>query len=290
MTLLLASRLSRLLDTSRTSTFTRSSGFAPQSYLSTLPFSSPSFFVFVSQQYNHRSTMLSIQDVEFRGSMVFAWYCLPQSHPFKQTTLSSKSRWMACLCDAFGAAYYRRKPLLDNDDYDIDFYTADPVSATDLAASSTTSASSREQLEALGYYRAAHALAIISRSIARQLFNPKSNSEGLSFQAILNFNQKLQAWRDQYLASVGVPSNFQAQWDFVAAVSACSSDATYHIMWIILFNALDSCGVKELNAGVATEPLRMEIEALQQSVMEEALHGALRIAGLVRSHSCFVVL
>jgi hypothetical protein len=72
--------------------------------------------------------MLSIQDVEFRGSMVFAW-------------------WMACLCDAFGAAYYRRKPLLDNDDYDIDFYTADPVSATDLAASSTTSASSREQLE-----------------------------------------------------------------------------------------------------------------------------------------------
>jgi hypothetical protein len=79
-------------------------------------------------QYNHRSTMLSIQDVEFRGSMVFAW-------------------WMACLCDAFGAAYYRRKPLLDNDDYDIDFYTADPVSAADLAASSTTSASSREQLE-----------------------------------------------------------------------------------------------------------------------------------------------
>ena len=34
---------------------------------------------------------------------------------------------MACICDAFSSLYYRRKPLLDDDDYDIDFYTVDPV-------------------------------------------------------------------------------------------------------------------------------------------------------------------
>jgi hypothetical protein len=35
---------------------------------------------------------------------------------------------MACLSDAYGAAYYRRKPLVEDDDYDVDFYTVDPVS------------------------------------------------------------------------------------------------------------------------------------------------------------------
>lgn len=36
--------------------------------------------------------------------------------------------WMACLSDAYGAAYYRRKPQVEDEDYDVDFYTVDPVS------------------------------------------------------------------------------------------------------------------------------------------------------------------
>ena len=35
--------------------------------------------------------------------------------------------WMACICDAYGSVYYRYKPLLDDDDYDMDFYTVDPI-------------------------------------------------------------------------------------------------------------------------------------------------------------------
>lgn len=51
---------------------------------------------------------------------------------------------MACLCDAYGSAYYRRKPLIDDDDYDIDFYTVDQSTAGDGPSQNQ---SSREQLE-----------------------------------------------------------------------------------------------------------------------------------------------
>lgn len=47
---------------------------------------------------------------------------------------------MACICDAYSSLYYRHKPILDDDDYDIDFYTADPIS-------SDGAPSPREQLE-----------------------------------------------------------------------------------------------------------------------------------------------
>jgi hypothetical protein len=90
--------------------------------------------------------MTSIQDPEARGTMIFAW-------------------WMACLSDAFSSAYYRHKPVLyvyllsmlrlapaystgfrDDDDYDIDFYTAEPV-PQEIPDSSTPVPSPREQLE-----------------------------------------------------------------------------------------------------------------------------------------------
>lgn len=49
-------------------------------------------------------------------------------------------------------------------------------------------------------------------------------------------------------------------------------------MWIILFNALDDFGVKE----VGSPSNHHEIEAVKRRIAEEALHGALRISGLVR--------
>lgn len=52
--------------------------------------------------------MSNIEDPEARGTMIFAW-------------------WMACLADAYRSVYYRRKPMLDDDDYDIDFYVVGPT-------------------------------------------------------------------------------------------------------------------------------------------------------------------
>ena len=76
--------------------------------------------------------MTNIQDPESRGTMIFAW-------------------WMTCICDAYASAYYRRKPVLDDEDYDIDFYTVDPVHP-DMLDPSAPTPSPREQLEVCSYY------------------------------------------------------------------------------------------------------------------------------------------
>ncbi|KAI0061481.1 hypothetical protein BV25DRAFT_1916847 [Artomyces pyxidatus] len=217
-------------------------------------------------QINHKSTISNIQDPEHRGTMIFAW-------------------WMACLSDAYGAAYYRRKPQVDDADYDVDFYTAETVSM-DPADGQHGDPHPREHLEFLGYYRAAHALAKTSRHMSKELWTPKTDSEGVSIDVLHGIMVKLNEWHEIYLPHVGVPKNFAAEWDFVSAVSACASDATFHIMWIILFNALDDYGVRELNevmrAGGSPSLLDNyeHIEAMKRKVHDEALHGALRIAGL----------
>ena len=51
-------------------------------------------------------------------------------------------------------------------------------------------------------------------------------------------------------------------------------------MWIILFNALDDFGVREQNQMTATQSSQSDIEVAKRKVADEALHGALRIAGL----------
>jgi hypothetical protein len=74
---------------------------------------------------------------------------------------------------------------------------------------------------------------------------------------------------------------------FFKAVSSCASDATYHVMWIILFSALDDFGIKEINEvarmgnSVSAVPNQLQIDVVKRKVADEALHGALRIAGLV---------
>jgi hypothetical protein len=52
-------------------------------------------------------------------------------------------------------------------------------------------------------------------------------------------------------------------------------------MWIILFNATDDFGVKENKDRSAGPKSDRIIEDIQQQIMDEALQGALRIAGLV---------
>ncbi|KAI9061327.1 hypothetical protein FKP32DRAFT_1613112 [Trametes sanguinea] len=248
-------------------------------------------------QINHKSVMSNIHDPEARGTMIFAW-------------------WMACLADAYRSVYYRRKPMLDDDDYDIDFYTVGPVPPPPTESErQAPQPSPREQLEFLvrhpppslriqspgllrpltagyalhpqGYYKAAHALARIARQMARQLWRPATESDGIPADVLTTIMDMLNEWREEYLQHVGVPTAFPAAWDFVSAVTACASDATYHIMWIILFNAMDDFGIRELNdvtrAGTPeamSPPQHAHIEEKKRKVANEALHGALRIAGL----------
>lgn len=213
----------------------------------------------VSLQFNHKSVVANIENTETRGIMVFAW-------------------WMACLCDGYSSAYYRRRPLLDDGDYDVDFYTAEPIAEGDVAAQT------REQLE--GYYRANHALAKIARTLSKQLWRPAVEAEGIPFATLCAFMTQVYDWRDQWLMQVGVPPNSASDWDFISAISACASDATYHVLWVILFNAVDDFGIREVNehhaAGSSPSaiPEFEQVESTKDKLLDEALHGALRIAGL----------
>jgi hypothetical protein len=130
----------------------------------------------------------------------------------------------------------------------------------------------------------------------------------MNADVVVNFITALSDWRDKYLHKVGVPSNFEADWDFVSVVSACesfppflpslnrlyegASDATYQVMWVLLFNALDDFGIREINevvrSGSPPDAVPNEqYELAKRKVADEALHSALRIAGLV-SFACIV--
>ncbi|KAL0581009.1 hypothetical protein V5O48_001003 [Marasmius crinis-equi] len=211
-------------------------------------------------QINNKAVAAQIPDPEERGPLIFAW-------------------WMACICDAFSSLYYRRKPVLDDDDYDIDFYTLDPI-ATDGTPST------RESLEFLGYYRAAHSLARTARSMSRQLWRPATDSDGIPLETLNNFCRALREWRSEFLEQVTVHMNDYSG-DFVTTVSRFASDAQYHVMWIILFNAADDFGVKEYNevqrAGTPPTmvPNRAHIDELMRGISGEAIESARRIATLV---------
>ena len=111
-------------------------------------------------------------------------------------------------------------------------------------------------------------------------------------------------WKASFLQHVGVSGGLKG--DFIGAISACwslplflfflwcltsrsgASDATYHVMWVIVFDAVDDFGIKEVNdiernhnhdLGPPQVPPHMD-EA-KARVFDEALRGASRIAGLV---------
>ncbi|CAL1712740.1 unnamed protein product [Somion occarium] len=215
---------------------------------------------------NRKSVTTSIEDYDIQGTMVFAW-------------------WMACLADAYRSVYYRRKPLLDDDDYDIDFYTAEKTMPAEHINTDTSQVSPREQLQ--GYYRAAHALARICRQMSRHLWRPATESDGVPLSTVWGFMNSLNQWKDEYYAKVGVPPNFPSNWDFISCVTACASDVTYHIQWIVLFSAVDDYGIQEQNdlvrtadSGDANTAKHAEIEAIKKKLYDDTLYSACRIAGL----------
>jgi hypothetical protein len=62
-------------------------------------------------------------------------------------------------------------------------------------------------------------------------------------------------------------------------------------MWTVLFNALDDFGIKDINEVVrlgspmSAVPNHLQVESMKQKIADEALHGSLRIAGLVSWNS-----
>ncbi|CAE7053890.1 unnamed protein product [Rhizoctonia solani] len=182
--------------------------------------------------------------------------------------------WMACLADGFSSAYFQSKPTLDDDDYNIQALTTGAFSA------STETLAVGAPTEFVTWYTAMHVLAREVRWMSRMLWTPVIAEEGIPAKVIQDLLTRLNRWRDAYLNTVGVPSNFEADWNFVAAVSACSSDATFHVMYIILHQAVEDFGIRDLQRGSDSSGINADIESLQATLAGEAVHSALRIAAL----------
>ncbi|KAF8710565.1 GAL4-like Zn(II)2Cys6 (or C6 zinc) binuclear cluster DNA-binding domain, partial [Rhizoctonia solani] len=182
--------------------------------------------------------------------------------------------WMACLADGFSSAYFRTKPTLDDDDYNIQSLTASTFSTSTETLCIGTPA------EFVTWYTAMHVLAREVRWMSRMLWTPVIAEEGIPAKITQDLMTRLNRWRDVYLNTVGVPSNFEADWNFVAAVSACSSDATFHVMYIILHQAVEDFGIRDLQRGSDLSGINADVESLQATLASEALHSALRIAAL----------
>jgi hypothetical protein len=52
--------------------------------------------------------------------------------------------------------------------------------------------------------------------MSRQLWRPATECDGVPFDTLCTFTHALTEWRDEYLNLVGVPSNFEGEWDFVS--------------------------------------------------------------------------
>lgn len=64
-------------------------------------------------------------------------------------------------------------------------------------------------------------MAKIARVLARHLARPDVPTRGMPYAVLYEAMESLRVWKDSFLEAVGVPNNFQADWDFIAAVSAC---------------------------------------------------------------------
>lgn len=52
--------------------------------------------------------------------------------------------------------------------------------------------------------------------MSRQLWRPVTEADGVSIEVLTIFTDALTAWKDEYLNAVGVPKNFEGEWDFVS--------------------------------------------------------------------------
>ena len=90
-------------------------------------------------------------------------------------------------------------------------------------------------------------------------------------------------WRDKYLFKLGVPAKWPQSWDFLGAITACSTDVYFHAMWLCVMRSIKDFGVAEIKAAEKGEPnmAAVEVEAIVKRIRGESEHGSLRIAALV---------
>jgi hypothetical protein len=125
------------------------------------------------------------------------------------------------------------------------------------------------------WHTASLAGSTLSAKVSSQLFTRKVKGNGIPLSYLVETANTLSRWRDVYLSKLGVPSKWPEDWDFLAAITACSTDVYYHCLWLVVMRAIDDFGI--IGSGDNGE----EANALKERYKTESDHGAMRIAALV---------
>lgn len=205
--------------------------------------------------------------------------------------------WLACMMDAHMSAFYRRKPYLALEDYTTDLPAPPPAPEQEGPHPLATAqgyqiwlTSSQQQVEMM-------------RSVYYTLWTPQTALHGISARKLEKLASLAFAWRENHLALVGAPyPAWPPHWNFADAVTACASDMNYHIVWILMWEAIEEFGIAELKVSNASayntetsarygsspatrtkgemELDQSKIRGLSARIYDEALNGALRSANL----------
>ncbi|EIW70020.1 hypothetical protein TREMEDRAFT_30253, partial [Tremella mesenterica DSM 1558] len=187
--------------------------------------------------------------------------------------------WTISLSDGFRAAFHRLKPTLSDADYDLAPPEDAPLSFRgNETEGKDTSVVQDTPTEAVAWFGAANAGAFMCRRLCEGLWIPRSKEYGITTPVLASFVRLNLKWRDQYLTKLGVPSKWPDSWDFLAAITACSTDVYYHCLWLVVWRAMEEFGLEETRTG---RPASEELVNLQSRIKGESEHGAMRIAALI---------
>ncbi|KAF8339594.1 uncharacterized protein EI90DRAFT_2966748 [Cantharellus anzutake] len=178
-----------------------------------------------------KSLIVNDDDVEW-GTMVFCW-------------------WVVCLVDALCCSYFKKKPVLMDQDYDLEaLQMVSAIGSRNIPSSSKNSPASDPNIQArfTSWHSALHDLSVVSRHMARTLWIPSTETDGIPYATLLQIVTGLRQWRDEHLGKLGATNDLQNHSDYVTAVGACSIDCSYNVLWIILSQAIEDFGIKEVKS------------------------------------------
>ncbi|KIY34418.1 hypothetical protein I305_03200 [Cryptococcus gattii E566] len=211
--------------------------------------------------YNSTRAILTIPDEKERTDIVLIW-------------------WVLIVTDSYRSVFYRIKPCLLDDDYDLE----PPGSTPDL--SNFTPINLSEPSHAILWFSAAQSAASMCRALSLRLCSPHLQTSGIPLSLLRTFIHSASIWRTNYLSKLGVPPVWPENWDFLQAMAACSADVSHHALWLVLYRALEESGVEEernggVGMGMGGMGIEVEVKSVKRRLKEESEHAALRIAALV---------
>ncbi|KAK6903149.1 hypothetical protein I203_108412 [Kwoniella mangroviensis CBS 8507] len=191
--------------------------------------------------------------------------------------------WITRMSESSRAALYRLQPSLSTEDFDID-----PVQHAMLSEGAPIivplGGTEHNIVDQATWFQIHRTISSINYTLSKSLWVPSVAAHGIPFKILREFIHSSSIWRDKYLSSIGIPTIWPDNWDFLQAINTCTCDCYYHDLWLIVHKAIQDFGIKEEKSnnggsnGIYRD--RFEIDNIKRRIKEEAEHAALRIAAL----------